>query len=160
MKRRKLIGLWKFEAESELCPECGNELQKKGVEERSVLDTPSTKPEKVLFRLAKRYCPHCHKNFTPRAPGVLPKSLYGNQLIANAITMYYLFGLPMGRISEHTGVGAGSLMNIFHRCSRIFEDVPNSLIQEYRSAPVKHADETGWRLTARTGMSGFSLLQS
>ena len=139
------------EAESELCPECGNELQKKGVEERSVLDTPSTKPEKVLCRLAKRYCPHCHKNFTPRAPGVLPKSLYGNQLIANAITMYYLFGLPMGRISEHTGVGAGSLMDIFHRCSRIFEDVPNRLLQEYRSAPVKHADETSWRTDGKSG---------
>ena len=140
-----------IEAESELCPECGNQLEKKGVEERSVLDTPSSKPERVLFRLAKRYCPHCHKNFTPQVPGVFPKSLYGNQLIANAITMYYLFGLPMGRISEHTGVGAGSLMDIFHRCSRIFEDVPNRLIWEYRSAPVKHADETSWRTDGKNG---------
>ena len=71
-----------IEAKSELCPECGNRTQKKGVEERSVLGTPSTKPDKVLFRLAKRYCPHCHKNFTSRAPGILPKSLYANQLIA------------------------------------------------------------------------------
>jgi transposase len=139
------------EAESELCPECGNRLEKKGIEERSVLDTPSTKPEKVLFRLSKRYCPHCRKSYTPQPPGVLPKSLYGNQLIANAITMYYLFGLPMGRICEYTGVGAGSLMEVFHRCGRIFERIPHKLIEEYRKAPVRHADETSWRTDGRNG---------
>jgi hypothetical protein len=139
------------EAESDLCPECGRQLQKKGIEQRSILDTSSTKPEKVLFRLSKRYCPHCHKNFTPRVPGVLPKSLYGNQLIANAITMYYLFGLPVGRISENIGVGPGSLMDIFHRCAGIFENVPNKLVEEYRSSPVKHADETSWRTDGRNG---------
>ena len=57
----------------------------------------------------------------------------------------------MGRISEHMGVGAGSLMDIFHRCSRIFEDVPNSLTREYRSAPVKHADDTSWRTDGKNG---------
>ena len=65
------------EVESELCPECGNQLDKKGVEERSVLDTPSTKPERVLFRLAKRYCPHCHKNLHSSGPwGPSKKSLW------------------------------------------------------------------------------------
>jgi hypothetical protein len=42
-------------------------------------------------------------------------------------------------------------MDIFHRCSRIFEDIPNRLIDEYRSAPVKHADETSWRTDGKNG---------
>lgn len=136
---------------SECCPECGLPLEKKGWEERSVVDTPSQRPEKITFRLPKRYCPHCRKNFTPQPPGVLPKSLYGNQLIANAVEMYYLHGLPMGRISEYTGVGAGSLMELFRRCARLFEGVPPKLIEEYRQAPVKHADETGWRTDGKNG---------
>ena len=45
-------------AESEICPECGTALENKGWAERSVVDTPSQKPEKIIFRLAKRYCPH------------------------------------------------------------------------------------------------------
>jgi transposase len=57
----------------------------------------------------------------------------------------------MGPISENIGVGAGSLMDIFHRCARIFENVPNKLVEEYRSSPVKHADETSWRTDGRTG---------
>ena len=137
--------------DSEFCPQCGNPLEKKGIEERSVLDTPSLKPERVSFRLHKRYCPHCRKSFTPQPPGVLPKSLFGNQLIANAITMHYLNGVPMGRMCEYLGVGSGSLAGIFQRCAQLFEDVPRKLIDEYRKAPVKHADETGWRTNGRNG---------
>jgi len=137
--------------DSEICPECGTPLEKKGWAERSVLDTPSQKPEKITFRLAKRYCPHCRHNVTPQPPGVLPKSLYGNQLIADAVEMHYLHGMPMGRISEYLGIGAGSLVKLFRRCARLFETVPERLIEEYRQAPVKHADETGWRTDGKNG---------
>ena len=137
--------------DSELCPQCGNTLLKKGIEERSVLDTPSPRPERVTFNLHKRYCPHCRKSFTPQPPGVLPKSLFGNQLIANAITMHYLHGVPMERICENLGVGSGSLAGMFQRCAGLFEDVPQKLIEEYRQAPAKHADETGWRTNGKNG---------
>ena len=140
-----------LEPEDGLCPECGAPLENKGWEKRSVVDTPSQKPEKITFRLPRRYCPHCRRDFTPQPPGVLPKSLYGNQLIANTVEIYYLHGLPMGRISQYTGVGAGSLMDLFKRCARLFEGVIPRLIDEYRSAPVKHADETSWRTDGRNG---------
>jgi transposase len=137
--------------ESEICPECGIALVNKGWAERSVVDTPSQKPEKIIFRLAKRYCPHCRRNVTAEAPGVLPKSLYGNQLIAGAIEMHFLHGVPLGRISEHLGIGAGSLMKLFKRTASLFEAVPDRLIEEYRQAQVKHADETSWRTDGKNG---------
>ena len=137
--------------ESESCPECGQFLLKKGIEERSVLDMPSAKPEKISFNLHKRYCPDCRKSFTPQPPGVLPRSLFGNQLIANAITMHYLHGVPIERICEILGVGSGSLAGIFQRCARLFADVPQKLVEEYREAPVKHADETSWRTNGKNG---------
>jgi transposase len=137
--------------ESETCPDCGAHLEKKGWAERSVIDTPRKKPEKITFRLAKRYCPHCRRTVTPQAPGVLPKSLYGNQLIADAVEMHYLHGVPMGRISEHLDIGAGSLVKVFRRCADLFDALPDRLIQEYRKAPVRHADETGWRTDGKNG---------
>jgi hypothetical protein len=57
----------------------------------------------------------------------------------------------MGRISESMGVGAGSLMELFKRCARLVEGVVPRLIEEYRAAPVKHADETSWRTDGRNG---------
>jgi len=141
----------RVEAQFERCPECGGPLENKGWEERSVIDSPPQKAEPVLYNLSKRYCPRCKRGFTSQAPGVLPKSLYGNQFIANVIVMHYLYGLPLGRVSEYSGVGAGSLMTIFHRCAGLLEEVPQKLIEEYRQAPVKHADETGWRTDGQNG---------
>ena len=76
---------------------------------------------------------------------MLPKSLYGNQLIAEAVEMHYLHGVPMGRISEHLGISVSVLVDLFRRCADLFGSVPDRLIQEYRKALVKHADETPWR---------------
>ena len=139
------------EPQSETCPDCGSPLEKKGWAERSVIDTPGQKPERITYRLPKRYCPHCRHAVTPQAPGVLPKSLYGNQFIADAVEMHYLHGVPMGRISEHLDIGAGSLVKLFRRCADLFEGLPARLVEEYRKAPVKHADETGWRTGGKNG---------
>ena len=137
--------------ESETCPECGKLLLKKGIERRSVLDIPLARSEKISFNLHKRYCPDCRKSFTPQPPGVLPRSLFGNRLIAKAITMHYLHGVPIERVCEILGIGSGSLAGIFQRCARLFADVPQKLVEQYREAPVKHADETSWRTNGKNG---------
>jgi transposase len=139
------------EAESEICPECGNPLEKKGWTDRSVVDTPHKKAEKITFSLAKRYCPHCRRNVTAQPEGVLPRSLYGNQFIADAVEMHYLHGMPMGRVCEYLDIGPGSLAKLFSRCADLFGGMKERLVQEYRDAPVKHADETGWRTDGKNG---------
>jgi len=81
----------------------------------------------------------------------LPKSLFGNQLVATAAMMHYLHGVPMGRICEQVGVDLGALIKIFHRAAKLFSSIPIRLIEQYRQAPVKHADETGWPNDGRHG---------
>lgn len=139
------------EPASEACPECGNTVEKKGWTDRSVVDSPHKKAEKITFRLAKRYCPHCRRNVTAQPPGVLPRSLYGNQFIADAVEMHYLHGMPMGRVCEYLDIGPGSLAKLFRRCADLFGGMKDRLVQEYRDAPVKHADETGWRTDGKNG---------
>ncbi len=134
------------------CPRCGGPLEDKGIEEHGVIDIPPLKTERILYQLPKRYCPHCQKSYQPPTPGVLPRSLYGNQLVATVSTMHYLHGIPMGRIIEQIDIGLGPLIKIFHRLAKIFSHIPNHLIEPYRQSPVKHADETGWR---NDGQSGY-----
>jgi transposase len=133
------------------CPGCDLPLEDKGTDNRLVLDSHPVKAERVLYRLPKQYCRQCRRTFQPRAPAVLPKSLYGNQLIATATTMHYLHGIPVGRVCDQTSLGPGSLVEIFHRVARLFASIPERLIQEYRQAPVKHADETSWRTNGHNG---------
>jgi transposase len=134
------------------CPRCGGLLEDKGVENRCVIDIPPLKTERILYQLPKQYCPHCHQSYQTPAPGVLPRSLYGNQLVATASIMHYLHGIPMGRIIEQIHIGLGPLIKIFHRLAKIFSPIPDRLIEPYRQSPVKHADETGWR---NDGQSGY-----
>jgi transposase len=134
------------------CPRCGGPLEDKGIENRCVIDIPPLKTEQILYQLPKRYCPRCQKSYQPPAPGVLPRNLYGNQLVATASTMHYLHGIPMGRIIEQIDIGLGPLIKTFHRLAKIFGNIPNRLMEQYRQSPVKHADETGWR---NDGQSGY-----
>ncbi len=133
------------------CPDCGGCLEEKGTEERRVIESQPLKAQRVIYRLPKKYCPHCQKVFQVRAPAVLPKSLYGNQLIATAAVMHYLHGIPMGRVCEQTEMGPGSLVEIFHRLAGLFDKIPAQLIEQYRPTPVKHADETSWRTEGQNG---------
>jgi transposase len=135
----------------ERCPECGNPLEAKGDEHRSVLDSRPVKAEKILYLLEKKWCRRCRKTFRAEPPGVLPKNLYGNQLMANAAVMHYLHGIPVGRVCEQLGIGDGALLNIFHRMAKLFSGIVPKLIEEYRQSPVKHADETSWRTNGKNG---------
>jgi transposase len=133
------------------CPHCGGLLEDKGIDERCVIESFPLKAQHLIYRLPKRYCPHCKKLFQPRAPAVLPKRQYGNQLITTATVMHYVHGIPMGRICEQIGINPGTLVEIFRGLATLFQKVPGHLIQEYRRAAVKHADETGWRTDGKNG---------
>lgn len=132
-------------------PTCDTLLEDKGTDSRAVIESCPVKAQHVLYRLPKQYCPHCRRTFQPRAPAILPKSLYGNQLLATAATMHYLHGIPFGKVCEQMGLGPGTMVEVFHRVARLFASIPDRRIQEYRQAPVKHADETSWRTNGHKG---------
>ena len=135
----------------ERCPDCGGVLQNKGTKDRMVVESAPVKARRVLYRLPAKYCARCRRTFTANAPSVLPKSLYGNQLIAQAAAMHYLHGIPMGRVCEHIGIEPGALVQVFHRLAALLADIPEKLVRQYRQAPAKHADETGWRTDGKNG---------
>ncbi len=141
----------RVEAVGDLCPQCGTPLEVKGDEQRSVLDSRPVRAEKIVYLLEKKWCRRCGKTFRAEPPGVLPRNLYGNQLMANAAMMHYLHGIPVGRVCEQLGIGDGALLNIFHRMATLFSGIVPKLIEEYRQSPVKHADETSWRTNGKNG---------
>lgn len=133
------------------CPQCGGPLLDKGWRQRSVLEIPPPHPEPILYRLQKGFCPSCRRAVQAQAPAVLPKALFGNQLTARVLAMHYLHGIPLGRISDQLTVEIGSLIEMLHRMARLFKAVLPPLVQQYRHAPVRHADETGWRTDGQNG---------
>jgi transposase len=133
------------------CPSCGGLLIDKGLRDRLVLEGRPLQAEPVVYRLPRKYCPHCRRLFQPPAPGVLPKNLYGNQLVTTATVMHYLHGVPLGRVCEQLRLNPGTLVESFHRLAHLFSPVIPKLIEQYRLSQVKHADETSWRTDGQNG---------
>jgi len=133
------------------CPHCGGPLEHKEYRDRSVIDSQPLRAEPILYQLERARCPRCAKTVQARAPGVLPKSLYGNQLITQVVFLHYRQGIPMGRLCDQLGIGLGAVFEILHRMAALFRGVMGKLIEEFRQAPVRHADETGWRTDGRSG---------
>ncbi len=136
---------------ADVCPDCGGPLEDKGVRSRAVIDCEPVRMKRMLYHLERRCCPRCRRVFSARAPGVLTKCLYGNQLLTYGAVQHYLYGHTLGQIEKQTGVGYSSLVDAMHQVAARLKDVPKALIQAYRDAPVKHADETGWRTDGQNG---------
>ena len=66
---------------------------------------------------------------------------------------HYIYGNTLGQVEKQTGVGYSSLVDAMHQLAKRLKDVPKYLIEAYRRAPVKHADETGWRADGHNGYS-------
>jgi hypothetical protein len=140
---------------SGVCPHCGTPMQDAGICCRSVIDAEEFRPRRIQYRLRRRRCPACKKVIRAPAPGVLPKNLYGNQLLSEVAVGHYLHGTPLGRLAAQLHLPLSGLIEAMHRLARLFANVPEHLKQEYRRSPVRHADETGWR---NDGGSGYAWL--
>jgi len=137
--------------ERENCPDCGEKLLSAGLRSRTITDLRAQRIEKVLLRLERKRCPKCGRRWLARAKGVLPRMLYSNALLAHLAEQHYLHGTPMGVIERQTGLGHGSLWQAFKQMARRLEPATETLLREYRRAPVRHADETGWRTDGQNG---------
>lgn len=133
------------------CPDCGGELDSKGVRERTVLDCQPVRVEQIVYRIHRVCCPHCRRTVQPVPPGVLPKCQYGNGLLAHVAVQHYLYGATLGQLEKQTGIGLSSLIDAMAQLARWLGGVPERLIRHYRQAPVKHADETPWRTDGANG---------
>jgi transposase len=91
------------------CPHCGGPLEHKEYRDRSVIDSQPLRAERILYQLERARCPRCGKTVQARAPEVLPKSLYGNQLITQVVFLHYRQGIPMGRLCDQLGIGLGGV---------------------------------------------------
>jgi transposase len=133
------------------CPDCGTILEDKGARARTVMDCQPVKMKKIVYHLERKRCPKCKKLISARPPGVLAKCLYSNQLLAYVAVQHYLYGNTLGQIERQTGIGYSSLVDAMHQLAKRLRDIPRLLIETYRQAAVKHADETGWRTDGNNG---------
>ena len=139
------------------CPQCqSSDLELTGhFDDHMVVDIPEPKAELHCYRRHEYHCPHCAKNFQGRGDLELPGSHIGPR--ARALVCYgraYL-GISLEKtcalLSEWFGINvsrAGALGHL-RWGSRITAPVVQELLECLRLAPLKQADETGWRINGK-----------
>jgi transposase len=137
------------------CPHCGGRLELRERRRRTVREVRVVVVEKIVYDVPICRCARCGRTVQGRPPGVLPKGLYGNGLLAHVAIQHYLYGVPLGTLARHLRVGRGGLIAAMHQVAGMLASVVPRLREQYRRAPVKHADETGWR---RDGAGGYAWL--
>lgn len=138
-------------AAPERCPQCGRLLETKGTQSRTVIDVQPLRRQTVCYHLEQKYCCHCRKLVRASAPGVLPRALLSNRLLAHVAVQHYVYGVTLGQMENQLAVGYGTLMGALHLLARLLEPACERLVQDYRQALVRHADETGWRTDGHNG---------
>lgn len=136
---------------SDRCPHCDGEMALKGLRDRNVIDCVPVKIQKKHIQLEKKQCKNCGRIVEAKAPGVLPKFLYGNQLMTHIAIQHYLYGQTLGQIEKQTGLPYSGIVSALHNIASRLEPAMQNLIQEYRQASVKHADESTWRTDGKNG---------
>ena len=136
------------------CEECKEELRRHSQRRKSIIDVTEMKVRKIIYDVERGRCPKCKKLQESRLP-LFRGALYGNALLAQVAVLHYLQGVPIGRICDMLGpaVKPGSIFTAMHRIAKKWEPALEVLIEEYRKSPVKHADETGWRIDGQPGWS-------
>ncbi len=135
----------------ERCPHCGTRLLSKGFKKRTVIQVVPAKKEVIVYELEQCDCPGCQCVITASAPGVFPKRLFGNRLLAYVAQEHFVRGATMGRLARQLELHHGSLLGAMHELATRLRPALERLLEEYRRAAVKHADETGWRNDGKNG---------
>ena len=136
------------------CADCNCRLGFHDLRQRSVYDVEDANVKLRVYEVERRKCPRCEKLKQSPIP-VLPRALYSNALLARVAVMHYLHGVPLGRVCEILGpeINLSGVLAALHRLAKIWKPAMAPLINEFRSSPVKHADETGWRIDGEPGWS-------
>ena len=143
------------------CPNCGNPLSRTdSLETHTVEDIPDfeeIKTEVTKFEMERQWCGSCGKEVVAAPPGVIPNSRLGINLIIQVLVWKYSCRMSLeiivNTLSQTYGVSIteGGLVNILKRTKRWLGPEYGKLLDIIRGSPVKHADETGWRIKGLNG---------
>ena len=145
------------------CSCCGSELQQFDVKEHLVIDRIPAKYTATRYLQPVYGCPCCKDGVTSREmPLVTPiaKGLPGVSLLVFVFVSKYQHHLPLYRIQRQIfhesriWFTRSTLCTWVSQCCGLLERIHKGLLQLYRSAKVKHADETGVMVKVDGKLSG------
>ncbi|MBI4098148.1 MAG: IS66 family transposase [Candidatus Levybacteria bacterium] len=144
------------------CPNCHNLLKRSDSSKtHTIEDIPNLeqiRTQVTEYRIERQWCNYCHKEVVGKPTMAIPHSRLGLNLIIQILIFKYVCRMSLEvlveTLSQTYGVtiSQGGIINILRRTKTHLGKDYGKLLKAIRSSPVKHADETGWRIA---GLNGF-----
>lgn len=138
------------------CPRCHTPLTRtKTTTTHIVEDIPQPQIVKTVvskYMIERQWCSKCQKEITALPYGVIPSSRLGINLIIQALVWKYACRLPFATIVQlfkttyGIVISEGGIVKILSHTKRWFGSSYADILKQIRASPIKHADETGWRI--------------
>jgi transposase len=142
---------------ADACPECGGPLCRcEETRTRYIEDIPEVQPVVTEHTIQRDWCPQCKKKVEPPVTAALPKSTFGNRMLALTAWLHYALGNTLSQIVEvfnfhlQMKVTGGGLAQMWQRLAGILTPWYEQIQQEALHSAVLHADESGWRVNGKT----------
>lgn len=143
------------------CPNCGNPLNRTdSYDTHTVEDIPALEElqiEATEYQIERQWCGHCGKEVTATPPQVIPNSRLGLNLIIQILIWKYVCRMSFEIIAETLSqtygvtVTGGGIITILKRTRQWLGSEYGKLLGLIRASPIKHADETSWRIKGLNG---------
>jgi hypothetical protein len=140
----------------EKCPDCGEPLERgHSFETHTVEDIPpieQTRAKVTRYEKERQWCGKCKKTVKAIIEGVIPKCRLGINALLYVFIHKYVVRSTWATIAwslEHwygIKVSQGALVQMVRRAQFRLEAKYAQILDQIRASPVKHADETSWRV--------------
>lgn len=145
-----------------VCPNCQGKLKRSDtVKTHTVEDIPElevVKTQVKQYKVERQWCSTCHKEVIAKPTWVIPHSRLGLNLIIQILIFKYVCRMSLEVLTETlfqtygVQISEGGIINLLKRTKIHLGKDYGKLLKAIRSSPIKHADETGWRIK---GISSF-----
>lgn len=138
------------------CPVHGTALASWTTRTRTVVHMAPARRIVRNYTIYRAWCPLCGKYHESGVPGAMPCFAFTNDLISQVLVDHFQAGIPLGALARRAGVKKAALKKMAHRVAELLEGGVPRLVEEFRAAPDKHADETPWPCDGKNGYAwGF-----
>lgn len=150
------------------CNACGTPLQHgHSVESHTVTEIPHPESQRATttqYDIERQWCSQCGKEVHASPPShVLPGIGFGINLLTTVLAWRNHFHDPLNKMVERlklsygVDIPAGSLQNMLVKGQALLKRRHEVLLAQVRASPIKHVDETGWRVNGeKAWVFGYS----
>ena len=151
--REKPAPDWTEELPVDVCPDCGSgELGAPSLRARTVEGITLPVHFAVEYLIQRRWCGTCRTFVESDVPDVLPNSRIDLRTMLVMTYMRIALRLPVQSVAEAMQrlfsfhVSEGEIIGVERKLAEAFTDYYEQLLGDIRNAPVRHMDETTWRV--------------